>query len=298
MSAHDFALVARILQTARPSSNGWVRAPCLFCPIRVGKEDKTLAFAYNAHTGVYRCMRCGVSGKIGAAQSMVPSAVVAAAGTVDYDPNEATQPPEGFYRLDCEPALSAMACRPAYDFLEARGITSEKIHKAQMGVCLKGKYFGRIIIPVLAEDDNTWLGWIGRAWTKESKLRYLYPKGMPRGEIFYNQKALHVKTDEPLLVVEGSFDSQFEDDAAPVLGKPGWAQLAQLLDGTIERPIVFVLDGDAWKESWAHHQKMRMAAHMKGVKTRFGSLRLTPSFDPATIDWQKLKRSAREEAFR
>ena len=54
-------------------------------------------------------------------------------------------------------------------------------------------YAGRVIIPILDEDDITWLGWVGRTWYPSDKA-YTYPKGMNRGNMLYNPRALRAPT--------------------------------------------------------------------------------------------------------
>ena len=155
---------------------------------------------------------------------------------------------------------------------------------ARIGVALRGRHAGRIIVPVLA-DTGEWMGWVGRAWGK-STLPYLYSRGMRRGELLYNQSSMLVDTDEPVAVVEGVFDCYPTwPDSAAMLGKPSTpsrpspGQFEALLAS--RRPLAVVLDGDSWMQGKA--LSMRLRAHGQ----RAGFVRLPPQRDPdeVPVEW-------------
>jgi len=79
------------------------------------------------------------------------------------------------------------------------------------------------------------------------------------------------------MVVEGVFDAlALYPNAVAVLGKASEAQMEALQES--KRPVVIVLDGDAWQEGWA------MAARLKFKGQRAGSVRLPPKLDPDEVD--------------
>jgi len=63
-SADRAKTVERAAEGARGGSNGWLRANCPFCPDRVGKVDTKYCLSIREDSGVYRCWRCGVKGRV------------------------------------------------------------------------------------------------------------------------------------------------------------------------------------------------------------------------------------------
>lgn len=62
-------LVPRMITSARASGGGgWMRANCLACPERAGKNDTKQSFAVNSKSGYYRCLRCGLKGFVDGAE--------------------------------------------------------------------------------------------------------------------------------------------------------------------------------------------------------------------------------------
>ncbi len=290
--------IQQVLREARPSSNGYLRACCPFCPDRAGVRDTKYSFAYDTTSGRYRCLRCQVRGKLGAASAFSdPDLIRACGGIVDEvaraeAAKEAARPPEGFYYLEEEPARSAYSCRPAFEFLEKRGVTAEKRAKWKIGVSMQGRFSNRVIIPVL-DAQGAWVGFVGRSWVKKASMPYLYPRGFSRGEILFNQEAVLKKTDEPLLVVEGCFDAiSLGEDAVAVLGSPSWAHQTWLLQA--DRPVVLVLDCDVWQRAFVLAMNLRMAKAAMGKNPAIGLVRCPPGLDPDQLDPEEIRQAAKE----
>ncbi len=153
--------------------------------------------------------------------------------------------------------------------------------RAGIGVTPRGLFQGRVVVPVL-DPDGAWAWYVGRSWVKHAEKPYLYPKG-GRAGLLYNHGSIFVKTDAPLLLVEGCFDAipfmgptPQDLDACAFLGKPTDVHMTALEDAT--RPTVFVLDGDAFDEAWALMMKLRLAG-----KENVGSIRLPPRVDPDEV---------------
>lgn len=291
-------LIHQVLREARPSSNGYLRACCPFCPDRAGVRDTKFSFAYDTTTGRYRCLRCQVRGKLGAGSAFSDPDLIRACGGIVDDAaraeaaREAAKPPDGFYYLQQEPALSSAACRPAFEFLEGRGVDAAKRARWKIGVSIEGRFRNRVIIPVL-DAQGGWVGFVGRSWYKKASLPYLYPRGFSRGEILFNQEAVLKKTDRPLLVVEGCFDAiALGEDAVAVLGSPSWAHQAWLLQA--DRPVVLVLDCDVWQRAFVMAMNLRMAKAMSGKNSQVGVVRLPSAVDPDECDPQEIWRAAHE----
>jgi len=173
--------------------------------------------------------------------------------------------------------------------LHIRGLQDMGIWRAaKIGCCITGMQAGRIIIPVIA-SDGTWYGWVGRAWAKKADRPYFNAPHMSLGSVggFFNESALYVDTEVPLMVMEGVFDAlAYWPDAVAVLGKPTCAQV-QALKGAA-RPVVVVLDGDAWEQC----EMLALSLQMEGVQA--GWVKLPPQIDPDEVDHNWLRNTAVE----
>jgi DNA primase len=121
---------------------------------------------------------------------------------------------------------------------------------------------------------------VGRTWFKSDRA-YSYPKGMNRGDVLYRGAQLWEHTDEPLIVVEGVFDALYMwPHGVALLGKASEYQMEALFESP--RPVVIILDGDAWEEAYA--MKLRLQLH---GKKHVGHVRLPPKKDPDDMprDW-------------
>ena len=267
-------IVVAAFADAKASTKGWWRANCPFCPSRVHKADKKRSFGIRPAEGVYHCYRCGTSGKVGPLTLDDVQQAQAEKREVEPEPAD-IGPPEGYVPLGVEPGRSAAVFTMARQYLGRRKLTARLVRELQIGACLTGRYRGRVIVPVLAED-GAWLGWVGRCWTPNPWLPYIYPSGMRKGEVFFNEAALHVQTDDPVLVVEGVFDAlAFWPNAVALLGKASDDQKAAL--EVAARPVAVVLDGDAHDEGFA------LAMLLRAMGQRAGAVRLPPRVDPDEV---------------
>lgn len=271
----DFSVVERAivnsLYSGKVNSNGWVRLNCPVCEERTGKDDKRAAFGFNVKTLFYSCFKCGFKGKLKESPDEIQTIEI----RESHDPVAIGQP-EGFIPLASEEGRTALSLEPARDYLMNRGIPQKLWKEANIGACAFGKYEGRIVVPVLGEQ-NEWLGWVGRIWVKKGHMPYLYPPGMSRGDILYNISALKENLDKPIMVVEGVFDVlALWPDAVAILGKPSHWQVQMLAQS--KRPISVVLDGDAWQEGLA------LSLTLRTMGQRAGYVRLPPKKDPDEVD--------------
>lgn len=253
------------LAEARPSGSGeWLRAECPFCPDVVGKRDTSRAFSINRYTGWYHCFRCGTAGRLDGIEPIERP---------EAPREESIEKPEHFMLLGEEPGASALITAQARRYLESR-VPQSIWDEARIGACLRGKYTGRIVVPVLSGE--TWLGWVGRAWSSKVEKKYMYPPGSWRGRALYNHAALH-RAGDFVYVVEGVFDAlALWPNAVAVLGKPSHEQIEAM--SLSKRSLVVVLDGDAHEEGHALALKLRRY----GVTA--GSVRLPPKKDPDEVD--------------
>lgn len=265
------ANVERAMQGARSSLTGWYRANCPECLSRTGKADYKQALAINVRSGVFWCWKCQVKGRLQNAPELPPED--------DRDPRDTIiSPPEGYVTLASKDGQESLSLEPARRYA-AKRCPPEMWLDTGIGACSRGPYAGRVIIPILDEDDLTWLGWVGRTWYPSDKA-YTYPKGMNRGNMLYNPRALREDTEEPILVVEGVFDALWLwPNAVAILGKASELQMEAL--ATTSRPVVIVLDGDAWMEAYAMMLRLRHHGRVAGY------VRLPPKLDPDEVprDW-------------
>lgn len=262
-------LVADALKGARRSLTGWWRANCPLCLTRTGKADRKQALAINVSSGAYTCWKCQASGKIKTKGLDIqlddlPEVQAALAEM---------EPPEGFTLLSGD---SSMSLEPARSYALKR-CPEELWAEVGIGGCASGKYAGRVVVPIMASDGETWLGWVGRTWYPSDRA-YSYPKGMNRGEVLYRGAILHEPTEAPVLVVEGVFDAiHLWPHGVALLGKASEYQMEAL--AASPRPVVVVLDGDAWEEAYA--MTLRLKIH---GKRDVGYVRLPPKHDPDEVD--------------
>lgn len=264
------------------TSSGFARSDCPFCLEVVGKPDRKQCFAVNTKTGFFRCWRCGTKGKlddVGDSEGEVEAPAKKDAAVVE--------PPEGFVELGVEPGSSAFCTEEARAYLCRRGLADPGVWAAaRIGCCLEGRFGGRVVVPVLSQDGR-WLGWVGRTWVKRSDRPYMNAPGMTLGTAgnLYNEVALSMPAAAPVMVMEGVFDAlAYWPDAVAVLGKPTEPQIATLVSSA--RPVVVVLDGDAWEEAWSLAMRLRFDGQ------RAGMVKLPPRVDPDEVDRGWLRREA------
>jgi DNA primase len=141
-----------MITTARASGGGgWMRANCLVCPERAGKNDTKQSFSVNSKSGYYRCLRCGLKGFAeGAERRFSDKALEDSARKAEQGDEECRRLPGGFYQLDAEPALSSRSAQVARDYLDKRGISVQKRLRTGIGACLVPgeRFYGRIICPL------------------------------------------------------------------------------------------------------------------------------------------------------
>lgn len=251
----------------------YIRARCPFCALSIGKRNDT-ALSVQKDSLFYRCFRCGTYGRLpGGTDLQFPEPVEAP-----------VEPPEGFICLGTDEGSRALSLAPARRYARSRGITPELASELSIGATIEGKFRDRLIFPMLKGQE--WVGFIGRAWNPNTWMRYLYPEGMSRANM-YLEYLMDEPTDEPILVVEGCMDAiAMYPRAMAVLGKPTEAHLEKLLK--TKRPVIFCLDGDAWRESEACSLKLKVDG-----KIASGFVKLPPGYDPNEVSREWLLEECR-----
>ncbi len=272
MSAYndDSQLVLDAVAGRRPNLKGKVRANCPFCEMVVHKVDRKQCLEVSMTSGWWKCYRCDSQGRINSDDLPFD------ANTVVVRPKEeapAINLPEGFVPLWLPEGQTSMACLAARKYLAKHrvGVTPDVIERARIGACVRGRFMGRVVVPIYKAGKM--VGYVGRAWRKKHPMPYLYSEGFSRSDTLYNEDALYVTTDEPVLVVEGVFDTfPFYPNAVAVLGKPSHDQVEMLCNA--RRPILLVFDGDA------HMEATSLARQLRVVGKTAAALRLPPGVDP------------------
>lgn len=275
MNRADKEQVVRAALAGAKHRAGWYRTHCPFCQ---GRDD---SFSFNPETSYYHCFRCPVRGKLNSTEELEFSKP--APEQLDAEQAALTRPPEGFELLAGDTSITLA---PARDYMHGRGIPEWVWEEAQVGACAFGKYAGRIVIPNLMADGS-WYGYTTRAYDKKvpKKLAYRFPPGGWRGGVLHNQPALWEHTEEHLYIVEGAFDALFLwPHAVAVLGMPSEQQVALL--ATSKRPLVVVLDADAWEKGMALSLRLRVEG------CRAGYVRLLDGADPDEVDGADLWEAA------
>ena len=265
-------------------SGTWRRTECEWCLLRGLGRDYRGNWCLNVDTGYYHCWRCEVRGYLPGyapdTDAVVPEVDLGALG-----------PPEDFLPLTGHhPSL-----KRARKYVLKRGISPTTAMRVGIGACFTGPFSNRVIVPVVGVDGATWMGWSARYMGKVPDKRvpkYRYPKGMPRSQIVFNQRAITRRTKVPLLCVEGVFDAlPYYPHAVAFLGKPNPDQIDLLEDAT--RPVVICLDGDAWHEGFWLAEMLKF----RGM-TDVHALHLPPKRDPCNMGpawvWGEV-RKAREQ---
>jgi hypothetical protein len=132
----------------------------------------------------------------------------------------------------------------ALSYLAHRGITQKDITFYKIGVCLKGEYRKRIIIPSF-NDEGSCDYFIARSYTGDW-LRYKNPP-ISRNIIFND---LLIDWDSPVTIVEGVFDSIKTENSIPILGSTLNTKSNLFRKLVEKRPKIFIgLDDDALTKS-------------------------------------------------
>lgn len=293
-------LLNTVLPSAKLTPSGWWTMPCPFCIARVGTPGRGRKLGVRDDTGVFHCFRCGAVGKVPGARTrdLKRMTEARAASGVAAGPNEAFSFPESFTLLCDEPGASALSLADARAYVASRNVPAAVQRAVHLGACTRGKFAGRVIVPLFPDASHDIVGeqhgrtpdlwgFIGRAWVakEDCDMPYLYPTGMPKGVVLYNQSALWVPTEEPAGVVEGSFDTfPLHPDGVAVLGDIGDMSDEQFwMFADARRPVCTIPDGDAWAKGHGIALRLRIEGQ------RAGCVVLPPKTDPDEVPTDLLR---------
>ena len=259
---------------SRPGKGGWYRSNCPFCIAKMGTPDKRQSWGCFPDSGWWHCFRCDTHGWL------TPRTTPTKVRTLNLGRDEISEVPlpKDFIMVEIPRRIENVDVFDMLDslsgplpFLSHRGIPAGLARSLRVGYCVRGRYHNRVIFPIAVAGRN--LGFVARAWDSSSRIPYLYPEGMQRGQILFNQDAIQVRTSIPLMLVEGVLDAiPYWPDAVACLGKPSQGHIKAL--GAAKRPIVICLDGDAWRLG------ARVAERLAFDGAHASFVRLPPKRDP------------------
>ena len=263
-----------MIQKALSSATGYgrnVRAVCPVCRMK-GHSTRKKNLNYDRSTNVWFCYRCHAHGFLQHGRSSTKFEPYGLAAP------ELVGPPADWAELY---AVNSIACQKAKEYaVNKRKLNPIHIAQARLGTVTtrfppdKGEqdWRNRLIVPVLSVE-NEWLGYVGRDITGKSDLPYMYVRGMLRGKLLYNQRALYEPSQTPIYIVEGTLDAVYLwPNAVALLGMWTDDQIDLLVE--TERPLIVLLDGDAWKKGEALSDILKMYGKQAT------SVRLGPRLDP------------------
>lgn len=284
-------MASRDVERIKASANAYgVRGPthvgeymlcCPFCPERRHKEDTKFKLNLRPQAGKkgkvfgpWYCYACAAKG--GGDLSWLGPGMVADPNAPK--PGDWSEPPEGFARLDTK----SIVLKPFIDYLDKRGVL-EQAKAVGAGACIKGKYGGRVVIPL--KKAGVWVGFSARAIWPGIEPKYRYPAGMDRkGSLWGADWVPHLKDKQaPLYLVEGVFDAlPLYPFGIASFGKNVTDEQLTMLVG-LGHPIIVALDGDAWVE--CRNVAARLALREADVQWA----RLPPGEDPGTLKFDLSK---------
>jgi hypothetical protein len=256
----------------------YTRVYCPACPTKVGKVDRSKACSVSNTTGWWLCHRCGYRGRLDGYDDQDDL------GLADAQPVDLEQPSD---YVEVTPARAA-SLAAAVRFLHSRRVHPSKWSACRIGYARTGIHAGRVVLPLVQEDDWRQVGWVGRLVYKGKPWEHTYHTagGVKRDRAFWNLDALTAPDPRPLIVTEGPLDAlRLFPHAVACLGKPTRDQLATL--ARCQRPLVFALDADAWQTGYADVLQLRAAGRPAWC------LALPTGFDPDTYPPQTLLDAAK-----
>lgn len=293
MGSDTWAAVVAATQNRRANAKGKVRANCPLCPMQGRSPDKDQSLVFYRLSGYYKCYRCSSKGIVhGYAAVGAMGAVRTVAPTTKFSAKEGP----GDFTLLAGENWGTFLYGDATAYLESRRITEDIARAAHIGACLTGGeekpwlLRGRVVVPHL-RADGTWWGYTARDFTgtQPKSRRYRFPNDMDSDGNLYNEEALYKQTDDPVILVEGVFDSLlYFPDVCAGQGMPKPTHLCKYTKA--RRPMAFAFDGDAWRVAKAMALKMRLRGK------RAGYIHLPPTTDPndRRVDPDWVRQRARE----
>ena len=243
-------ILEKVLNKSYQLKNGENAFYCPFC----NHHKKKLQV--NIDTQKWHCWVCNEGGhkigillrKIGAPKSLIKEALQLVGDYVSYETDKEEIKYDVSLPREYKP-LYIKSNDPIYKnavyYLKQRRIGPHEILRYSIGYCDSGVFSNRIIIPSYDEDGKLNY-FIARDIFPNSTMKYKNPPMSKDAVIF----ELFVNWDEPVVLVEGSFDAiAVRKNAIPLLGKfPSKSLVMKLVKKKVKK-IYVALDTDAKKDA-------------------------------------------------
>jgi len=243
----------------------------------------------NVVKGMFICHRCSEAGTI---ERLVE----------DHGDGEEIEPVPGMVEkrrydevkiTDFKPitGMSGPMDRLALSYLKGRGVTRELIDIYGIRFSDFGRYYGRVIFPVVEKSDT--VCFIARSFLEEAKPKYLFPH---HGETLLTSNECvwglnHAQIYTNIVIVEGVLDAIRVTQFAPLnIGavslhskQMGEAQLLKLLKLPHDPKFIVMLDGDAYKDG------LKVAGKLKTFGRNVTMALLDKDEDPGDMIKERLE---------
>lgn len=226
------------------------------CPVCNHHKPK---LAVNVVTGKYNCFTCfpptkgskpdSLLKKIGASKESIKQLrsyynIKSFAKDEETTEAEVVQLPKEYVPVNS--CVKSLACKKAYSYLKARGISDQDMLKYKIGFCESGRYRNRIIVPSYDEYGNLNY-FVARTIDKNNKKSYDAPS-VNKSEIIGFE--YYINWNVPVVLCEGAFDAMaIKRNAIPLFGKTIPKTLMKKLVESKVKTVYIALDQDAVKQA-------------------------------------------------
>ena len=243
-------LLEKVLNKGYQMKNGEIAFHCPFC----NHHKKKLQV--NLETQKWHCWVCNKGGykigillrKINTSNHLIKEVLQLLNDYISYETDQKETIHDVSLPQEYKP-LYLKSEDPIYKnaihYLRKRGIGTKEILRYSIGYCESGIYSYRIIIPSYDEDGKLNY-FIARDIFPNSNMKYKNPP-MSKDTVVFE---LFINWNEPIVLVEGSFDAiAVRKNVIPLLGKfPSKSLVKKLVTKKVKKVYV-ALDSDAKKDS-------------------------------------------------
>jgi len=214
-------------EVVRRSGDEVVLNPCPGC-------GDTHHFYFNVRKGLGYCFKCGFAANIFQLKKRFKREVIE-----DREPVKESAPT---FKISL-PSMVRNA--DLINYMQSRFVPLKRIRDYQIGLCTRGLYRDRVIIPVC--ECGRIAGFVARS-VNGAKRKYLYPKGFKVKQFLFNYE--NVAPEREIILVEGVFDVlRHPYQTLALFGKTiSKVQIKKVLQKKPSRVYV-CLDPDATKEA-------------------------------------------------
>jgi len=243
-------ILEKVMGKSYQLKNGEHAFYCPFCNHHKKKMQ------VNLETQKYHCWVCNEGGykigillrKIGASKHIIKEVLQLLNDYIGYEKDKKETAHDVSLPKEYKPLYiksDDVIYRNAMHYLRKRGIGPKEILRYSIGYCADGIYGNRVIIPSYDEDGKLNY-FIARDIFPNSRFKYKNPP-MSKDTVVFE---LFINWNEPIVLVEGSFDAiAVRKNVIPLLGKfPSKSLVKKLVTKKVKKVYV-ALDTDAKKDA-------------------------------------------------